>query len=276
MVGGKLQDALGVPFVVENKPGAAGIIGTDFVAKAAPDGHTLVMGSSGPLAVNPGLYGKKLPYDSIRDFAHITVVAAVPLFLVANPNFPANNVKEFIAYAKANPGKVNFGSGGSGVTNHLAMSMFKTATGIDIVHIPFKGGPPAVTALIAGDTQVMFETGPAVVPHVKAGKIKALGVGSLTRSAALPDLPTVTEQGVPDFEGIAWIGISAPAGTPPAVVNKLNAEIVKAIHQPEFREKLLVLGAEPVGNTPAEFTTYLKAEIAKWGKAVKESGATVD
>ncbi len=276
MVGQKLGDAWGQPFVIENKPGAAGIIGTDFVAKSAPDGYTLVMGSSGPLAVNPGLYGAKLPYDPIRDFAHITVVAAVPLFLVANPNFPANNVKEFIAYAKANPGKVNYGSGGSGVTNHLAMSMFKNAAGIDIVHIPFKGGPPAVTALIAGDTQVMFETGPAVVPHVKAGKLKALAVGSLKRSAALPDLPTVAEQGLADFEGIAWIGISAPAGTPAPVINRLNAEIVKAINAADFRERLLVLGAEPVGNSPAEFTTYLKAEIAKWGRAVKESGATVD
>ena len=275
----KLTEAWGQPVIVDNRPGAAGIIGTDLVAKSQPDGYTLVMGSSGPMAVNPGLYGAKLPYDPVRDFAPITVVVSVPLFIVAHPSFPPNTVKELIAYAKANPGKINYASGGSGVTNHLAMEMFKSTAGIDLMHVPFKGGPPALTALIAGDVQVMFETGPGAMPHVKTGRLKAIAVGSLKRSAAAPDVPTVAESGGPEFrnfESVAWIAISAPAGTPQPIVNKLNAEIVKIVNMPDIRERFLVLGAEPVGNTPAEFAAYLKSEIAKWGKVIKESGAKVD
>jgi tripartite-type tricarboxylate transporter receptor subunit TctC len=272
----KLTETTGQPFVVENRPGAAGIIGTDLVAKSAPDGYTLVMGSSGPLAVNPGLYGAKLPYDPVRDFAPITVAAAVPLFIVAHPGFPPGTVKELIAYAKANPGKINYASGGSGVTNHLAMEMFKSLAGVDMVHVPFKGGPPALTALIAGDVSVMFETGPGALPHVKAGRLKAIAVGSLQRSVAMPDLPTVAESALPGFEAIAWIAISAPTGTPRPIIQKLNSEIVKILQQPDVKERFLALGAEPVGNTPEEFAAYLKAEIAKWGKVIRESGATVD
>jgi tripartite-type tricarboxylate transporter receptor subunit TctC len=276
IVGQKMTEVTGQPFVVENKPGAAGIIGTDFVAKSPPDGYTLVMGSSGPLAVNPGLYGAKLPYDPVKDFAHITVVASVPLFIVAHPSFPPNTVKELIAYAKANPGKINYASGGSGVTNHLAMEMFKSVAGVDLMHVPYKGGPPALSALIAGDVSVMFETGPGALPHVKAGRLKAIAVGSLKRSAGAPEVPTVDESALPGFEAIAWIAISAPAGTPQPVIAKLNAEIVKIVNLPDVKERLLVLGAEPVGNSPAEFSAYLRAEIAKWGKVIKESGARVD
>jgi tripartite-type tricarboxylate transporter receptor subunit TctC len=272
----KLTDSTGQSFIVENRPGAAGIIGTDLVAKSAPDGYTLVMGSSGPMAVNPGLYGAKLPYDPARDFAPITVVVSVPLFIVAHPAFPPNSVKELIAYAKANPGKINYASGGSGVTNHLAMEMFKSTTAIDMVHVPYKGGPPALAALIAGDVSVMFETGPGVMPHVKSGRLKAIAVGSLQRSVAAPEVPTVAESGIPGFEAVAWISIAAPAGTPPAIINKLNAEIVRIVALPDIRERFLALGAEPVGNTPEEFAAYLKSEIAKWGKVIKESGARVD
>ncbi len=271
----KLSESLGQPFVVENKAGAGGIIGTELVAKSVPDGYTLLMGSSGPLAVNPGLY-HKLPYDPIKDFVPITLAVTVPLFLVAHPSFPATNVKELVVYAKANPGKINYASGGSGVTNHLAMELFKSTAGLFMVHIPYKGGPPALTDLIAGQVSVMFETGPGALPHVKTGRLKALAVGSVTRSSAMPNLPTVAESGYPGFDAVAWIGLVAPAGTPQAIVNKLNAEVVKALKMPDIRERFLALGTHPVGNSPEEFGSYMKSEIAKWGKVVKSSGAKVD
>ena len=275
-IGQKLSEIYGQPFVVENRPGAAGIIGTDLVAKSPADGYTLLMCSSGVFAVNPGLYGAKLPYDPVKDFAPITVAVSVPLFLVANANFPPSTVKELIAYAKANPGKVNFGSGGNGVTNHLAMELLRSTAGIDMVHVPYKGGPPALTGLIAGETQVMFETGPGALPHVKTGKLKAIAVGASTRSSAAPEVPTVAESGLPGFEAVAWICMAAPAGTPQPIVNKLRGDIVKVLAMPDVKEKFIALGADPVGNTPEEFSAYLKTEIAKWGKVVKDSGAKVD
>lgn len=275
-IGQKLGELYNQPFVVENRPGAAGIIGTDLVAKAPADGYTLLMCSSGVMAVNPGLYGVKLPYDPVKDFAPITVAVAVPLFLVANTSFPPNTVKELIAYAKANPGKVNFGSGGNGVTNHLAMELLRSTAGLDMVHVPYKGGPPALTGLIGGEVQVMFETGPGALPFVKNGKLKAIAVGSAKRSSAAPEVPTVAESGLPGFEGVAWICMVAPAGTPQPIINKLHADVVKVLAMPDIRERFSALGAEPVGNTPEEFSAYLKAEIAKWGKVVKDSGAKVD
>ncbi len=274
-LGQKLSESLGQPFVVENKAGAGGIIGTDLGAKSAPDGYTLIMSSSGPLAVNPGLY-RKLPYDPIKDFVPITLAAIVPLFLVAHPSFPANSVKELVAYAKSKPGRVDYASGGNGVTNHLAMELFKSAAGLFMVHVPYKGGPPALNDLIAGQVSVMFETGPGALPHVKTGRLKALAVGSVTRSSAMPNLPTVAESGYPGFEAVAWIGLVAPTGTPQPIVNKLNAEVLKALKMPDIRERFLALGADPVGNSPEEFGSYIKSEIAKWGKAVKSSGAQVD
>ena len=275
-IGQKLSQIYGQPFVVENRPGAAGIIGTDLVAKAPADGYTLVMFSSGVFAVNPGLYGAKLPYDPVKDFAPITVAVSVPLFLVANASFSPNTVKELIAYAKANPGKVNFASGGNGVTNHLAMELFRSTAGLDMVHVPYKGGPPALTALIAGEVQVMFETGPGALPHVKTGKLKAIAVGSAKRSSAAPEVPTVAESGLPGFESIAWICMAAPAGTPEPIINKLHGDIVKVLAMPDIKERFSALGADPVGNTPEEFSAYLKAEIGKWSAVVKNSGAKVD
>jgi tripartite-type tricarboxylate transporter receptor subunit TctC len=197
-------------------------------------------------------------------------------FGIANPSFPPNNIKELVAYAKANPGKIAYASSGSGITNHLAMELFKSVAGIDMLHVPYKGGPPAVTDLIGGQVQVMFETGPGALPHVKSGKLKAIAVSSLKRSAAMPGLPTVAESGYPGFESIAWIGISAPAGTPKDIIAKLHTEIVKIVNMPDIKERFLALGTESVGSTPEEFAAYLKSEIAKWGKVVKESGATVD
>ena len=271
----KLTESLGQSVYVDNRPGAAGIIGTEVAIKAGGDGYTLLMSSSGPLAVNPGLYSK-LPYDPVKDLAPITVIATVPLFLVAHPSLAANNVQELIALAKQRPGQINYASGGSGVTNHLVMEMFKSAAGIDLVHVPYKGGPPALTDLMAGQVSVMFETGPGALPHVRSGKLKALAAGSLKRSAAMPELATVAEQGIPGFDGVAWIAFAAPAGTPKPIVDRLHAETVKILALPEIRERLVSLGTEPVGNTPEEFSAYLRSEIAKWGKVVKESGAKVD
>ena len=271
----KLTESLGQSVFVDNRPGAAGIIGTEVAIKAGGDGYTLLMSSSGPLAVNPGLYAK-LPYDPLRDLAPITLVASVPLFLVAHPSLPANNVPELIALAKQRPGEINYASGGSGVTNHLVMEMFKSAAGVNLVHVPYKGGPPALTDLIAGQVSVMFETGPGALPHVRSGKLKALATGGARRSMAMPKLATVAEQGIAGFDGVAWIGFVAPAGTPRAIVDRLNEETVKILALPDVRERFVSQGAEPVGNSPGEFAAYIKAEIAKWGKVIRESGAKVD
>src|SRR4051812_45165934 len=275
LVAEKLSSRLGQSFFVDNKPGAAGIIGTELVVKAPPDGYTLQMNSSGPLSVNPGLYAK-LPYDPVRDLQPISIAATVPLFLVVHPSLAANSVKELVALAKSQPGKLNYASGGSGVTNHLVMEMFKFAASLDMTHVPYKGGPPAVTDLIAGQVSLMFETGPGILPHVRSGKLRALGVGSVKRSAATPDLPTIAEQGYPGFDGVAWIGLVAPAGVPRAIVDKLAAETAAIIALPDVRERLLALGAEPAANSPDEFGAYIKSEIAKWGKVIKESGARVE
>jgi tripartite-type tricarboxylate transporter receptor subunit TctC len=271
----KLSESTGQNFFVENRPGAAGIIGSEIVKKADPDGYTLLMSSSGPLAVNPGLYAN-LPYHPLKDFAPVSITAIVPLFLVANPAFPPNNVQELLAYARPLPGRINYGSGGSGVTNHLAMEMFKADANLFLVHIPYKGGPPAVTDLIAGQISLMFETGPGVLPQVRAGKLKALAVGSAKRSIAMPALPTVAESGVPGFDGVAWVGLVAPAGTPKAVVDKLNAEVHKISAMPDIRERYIGLGAEPSAQTPEQFAAFIQTEMDKWGRVIKRSGARVD
>ena len=271
----KLTARLGQPFVVDNKPGAAGIIGSEAALKSPPDGYTLLCSSSGPLAVNPSLYSK-LPYDPVADVQPIALAARVPLFLVVNPAAPYRNVKDLTDAARASPGKINYASGGSGVTNHLAMEMLKSATGVNLTHVPYKGGPPAVSDLIAGHVTVMFETGPAVVPHVKAGKLRAIGAGGASRSSALPELPTVAEQGVPGFDAVAWIGLVGPAGMPQPIVQKLNAELNAIFNLPDVRERLVALGAEPAPNSVEEFRAYIRAEMAKWGKAVRDSGASVD
>lgn len=271
----KLSEAMGQQFVVDNRAGAGGIIGTDLVAKAPADGYTLLMSSSGPLAVNPSLY-RKLPYNVEKDFAPITLAALVPLFVVANPSFPPNTVGELVAYAKANPGKISYASGGNGVTNHLAMEMFKSVAGVYMTHIPYRGGPPAVTDLIAGQVSVMFETGPGALPHVHSGKLKALAVASTARSSAAPNLPTISESGLPGFDAVAWIGLVAPRGTPPAIITRLNAEVTRILRLPEIKDRFQALGAEPAGNTPEQFAAYIQLETIKWGKAVKASGAKVD
>lgn len=268
----KLTARLGQPFIVDNKPGASGIIGSDIALKSPADGYTLLFSSSGPLAVNPSLYSK-LPYDPVADIQPIALAARVPLFLVVNPGAPYRTLKDLVDAAKAEPGKINYASGGSGVTNHLAMEMLKSELNLDLTHVPYKGGPPAVSDLIAGHVTVMFETGPAVVPHVNAGKLRALAVGSASRSPALPLLPTIAEQGLPGFDAVAWIGLVGPAGIPAPIVQKLNAEVGAVFSMPEVRERLVALGAEAAPNSVEEFRAYIRSEMTKWGKAVRDSGA---
>ena len=245
----KLSQQLGQQFVVENKPGAAGIIATQAAMSSPADGYTLLISSSGPLAVNPGLYSK-LPYDPVKDFTPVAGIAIVPLILVVNPNFPASSVKELVTMAKAKPKDVNYASGGSGVTNHLVMEMFRGAAGIDMTHIPYKGGPPAVTDLIGGQVNVMFETTVAVLPFVKQGKLRALAVSSAKRISSAPEIPTVAELGYPGFSGVPWVAIMAPANTPAPIVAKLNAEVNKALNTKEIRDQFVAQGVEPMVMSP--------------------------
>ena len=274
-LGAELGPELGTTIIVDNRAGAAGIIGMQATAKSPPDGYTLMMSSSTTLAINPTLYSK-LPYDPVADFAPVTPVAKLPLYLVVNADAPVRNIKEFVEYVKASPGKYNFGSAGSGLTNHLAMEMFRSAAGLDMVHVPYKGGPAAMTDLIAGRLTAMFETGPGIRPHLDSGRIRALAVSSLERSSILPDLPTIAESGYPGFEAIAWVGLVAPAGTPPAILDQVSKGVNKVLRQPKLAEHLQSLGGTPYGTTPEEFAAYIKSEMKLWGDAVRASGAKVD
>lgn len=271
----KLSESLGQQFYVENKPGAASIIGSEAAAKSPNDGYTLFMGSSGSLAVNPGMYAK-LPYDPIRDFVPISLTLKVPFFVVVNPSVPAGSVKELVAFLKANPNKVNFGSAGNGASNHLSTELFKSVTGVQIVHVPYKGSPPAVTDLLSGQIGMMFETGPLIMPHAKSGRLKVLAVGSAQRSLAAPELVTVAESGYPGFETVGWAGLLAPAGTPRDIVAKLNAEVVKILSQPEVTGRFVTLGAELVSSSADDFGAYIRSETVKWGKVIRDSGAKAD
>ena len=271
----KMSETLGQQFFIENRPGAASIIGSEAAAKAPNDGYTLFMGSSGSLAVNPGMYAK-LPYDAARDFTPIAQAMKVPFFIVVRNDFPATTVKDLVAYLKANPDRVNFGSAGSGASNHLSTELFKSVAGVSMIHVPYKGSPPAVTDLLGGQIGLMFETGPLVLPHVKSGRLKFLAVGSTQRSSALPELPTIAESGYPGFETVGWAGLLAPAGTPREIISKLNAEAVRILGQPELKERFVAMGAELVSGTPEEFGAYIKSETAKWGKVIRDSGAKAE
>ena len=261
--------------IVENKAGAGGNIGADFVAKSAPDGYTVVMGALSTHAVNPSLYAK-MPYDAQKDFAPITLVAITPNVLVVNPSLPVHSVKELIAYAKAHPGKLSFGSGSIGSAGHLAGELFKVDTGVDMVHVPYKGAAPAMQALLAGDTQLMFDNLASSMAQVKAGKLRALAVTTAQRSSFAPDLPTLAEAGVPGFDISTWFGLLAPAGTPPAVIEKWNASVTRILSAPDMRARLAAQGAEASPDTPAEFSKFIATEIAKYARVVKASGARVD
>ena len=271
----KLTETWGQPVVVENKPGAGGNIGADLVAKSPPDGYTILLGALSTHAVNPNLYAK-MPYDAVKDFAPISLIAITPNVLVVNAASPVNNVREFIAYAKANPGKLAFGSGSNGSAGHLAGELFKVETGSDAVHVPFKGGAPATQALLAGDTQFMFDNLANAMAQVKAGKLKALAVTTAQRSPLVPELPTMAEAGLPGFDISTWYGLFAPAGTPTAIVAKWNADVTRILNSPDVRARLVADGAEPSPNTPEQFAQMIARELSKYARIVKASGAKVD
>jgi len=274
MMGPKLTDLWGQQVVVDNRPGAGTIIGTDLVAKAAPDGYTLVMVYTGH-ATNPGLHSK-LPYDTLRDFAPVTLATTLPIIVVAHPSLPAGSVKELIALAKARPGQIAFATSGNGSTGHLAGELFKSVARVNLLHIPYKGSAPAIADVLGGQVAITFDGLPAALPHVQAGKLRAIAMTSLERSPLLPDVATIAESGFPGFSSDAWFGVLAPARTPPAVVQQLNANMVKVLQLPEIRDRLVAMGYRPIANTPEQFDAFIRAEIAKWGKVIKESGARLD
>ena len=267
----KLADTFGQQIVIDNRTGSGGTIGTETGARAAPDGYTLVMGGTGTLALSPHLQ-KKLPYDPVRDFAPVTMLIASPYVLVVHPSVAAANVKELVALAKARPGQINYGSGGNGSAPHFASEMFNTAAGIKLVHIPYKGSTPAVIDLIGGQVQVMFTGIPSVLSYIKSSRVRALAVTGRERTAALPDVPTVIESGVPGYVVSPWFGVLVPARTPQAIISTLHREIVKVLRTPAIRERFPTEGVDPVGDTPEHFGAYIKEELVKWGKVVADTG----
>jgi tripartite-type tricarboxylate transporter receptor subunit TctC len=275
IVGVKLGELVGQSVVVENRAGASGTIAADGTAKSAGDGYTVLMGQSTSIVIAPQLY-PKLPYDTLRDLKPVTLVAEVPNVMVVHPSVPANTVKELIALAKAKPEMLNFGSSGNGAPSHLAGEMFKSATGTRLVHVPYKGAGPAVNALIAGEIQVMFAPIVAVLPQVKSGRLRALGVTSAKRSAAAPDLPTLAETGLTGYEISSWFGLFVPASTPAAVVDKLFKETSRVLKSTDVIERFAKEGAEPVGSTPADFNNYVRAEFVKYNKVIKDNNIKAD
>ncbi len=274
VIGQRLQAQTGQPFVVENRPGAGGNTGAEAVARSAPDGYTLLVGTTAH-AINPSLF-KNLSYNFSRDFAPISQLTSGPLVVVVHPALPAKSIGELITLAKADPGKLNFASSGNGQSTHLSAELFNTVAGTQIKHIPYKGSAPALADTIGGQTQLMFDTMLSAMPHVRAGKLRALAVTSAKRSPAAPEIPTVAESGLPGFEAIAWNGLLAPAGTPRDVLLKISTELRGAMEQPDVRERFEAQGFAAAWNTPEAFSTFIGAEIEKWGRVVKVSGATVE
>jgi tripartite-type tricarboxylate transporter receptor subunit TctC len=270
----KFSDAWGQPSFVENKPGGNTVIGTDFVAKAPADGYTLLVVAF-PFAVTPSLY-KTLPYDTVKDFQPIALAAQSPNLLVVNPAVNVNSVGELIAMAKAKPDSLSYASTGNGSSNHISMELFKTLAGVRIVHIPYKGSAPAVTDLLGGQVQVMFDNVPNVLPQVKAGRLRALAQSGSKRSALIPEIPTVAEAGVEGYEVTVWCGLVAPAGTPKDIVQKLNAEVIRILAMPDVRERFLAQGVEPLGSTPEQFGEHIRAQMAKWAKVVQDAGVKAE
>lgn len=271
----KLSESLGQQVVVDNRASGGGRMAAEITAKAPPDGYTLLMCSISAMATSVSMYSK-LPYDPVRDFAPVTLAAVTPYLVTVQASLPANTLREFIALARAKPGQLNFGTSGSGGGAHLAVEMFNSMAGVDMVHVPYKGAALALTDLMGGHIQLTFSQPPVVSPHLKGGRVKVLATTGARRSAALPDLPTVAEAGVPGYEATSWQGVVAPAGTSRAIVAKLHAEIARALRLPEIGERLANEGSEPGGNTPDEFAAFIKREIAKWAKVVRESGLKAD
>ena len=270
----KLTESWGQQVIVDNKAGASGTIGSELVAKSPADGYTLLLTATHH-AINLGMY-KQLPYDTLRDFVPVAYIAASPNLLLLHPSVPANNVRELIAYAKSKPGGHNYASSSVGGATHLTGELFKTAAGIELQHIPYKGAAPAMTDLLGGQVPMMIDVIPTALAHVRSGRLKAIAVTSARRTTVMPEVPTVAESGLPGFEAISWFGLYAPAATPKDTVNKLNADFNRVLQLPEVKEKLAAQGAEPIAMTPEQFASYLKVEIAKWAKAIKESGAKAE
>ena len=274
LVGKKMTEAWGQPVVIDNRPGAGGNLGSALVAKAPPDGYTLLIGSVGPLAINATLY-PNMPYDHLKDFAPICLVAEVPNMLVVHPTVPVHSVQDLVDLARARPGTLNYGSTGNGTTGHLSGELLNEQAKIDLVHVPYRGAT-AVTDLLGGQIQLMFATIPSVIQHVRAGSLRAIAVTSGRRSPALPDIPTVAEAGYPGFEASSWFGFVAPTGTPGPIIRKLHALIADIVRMPDINEQLSSQGADPVGSTPEEFGQYMQRETEKWAKVVKASGIRLD
>lgn len=274
ILGQELNEGLGEPVVVDNRPGAGGNIGARLAAKAPTDGYTLFICAVG-VTISPSIYSK-LGYDPVKDFAPVALVASVPLVVVVHPPLPVNSIQELIGLAKSQPGKLNYASGGVGTSGHLATELFKSMTGVNMTHIPYKGGGPAVTAILGGETKVFFAGMPPALPHVKAGKLRPLGVTSVKRFPGLPDVPTAIEAGLAGFEADNWHGILVPTGTPRSVVRKLNAETVRALKRPEVKAAFGEAGAVPLASTPEQFAAYIRAEVKKWAKVVKDAQIRVD
>jgi tripartite-type tricarboxylate transporter receptor subunit TctC len=275
LIGQKLTEKFKQTVVVENRPGAGGNIGTAYVAKAPPDGYTIMMGTIGTQAINPSLY-KKMPYDAAKDFVPITRAAMVPNLLVVNKDAPYNTLAEMMAFGKANPGKLTYGSSGNGTTLHLSGELFNLMSGSKITHIPYKGSTPAVADLLGGQISMIFDNMPSVIQQVKSGRLKALAVTSAQRNPQLPEIPTIQELGVAGYEVWSWFGLLAPAATPKPIVDKLNASIVDIIKQPDVQAKIIELGAVPVPETSAEFGAFIEAETVKWAKVIKEANIGID
>lgn len=266
----KLSQSVGQQVVVDNRPGASTMIGGELVARAAPDGHTLLMGIS-TLAINPAMF-KKVPYDALKDFVPIAQAVWLPNLLVVHPSVPVKTVKELIAFAKARPGQLNFGSAGTGTNPHLSMELFRIMAGLKMVHVPYKGSAPGVIDLLAGHVALMTPNIMTPLPHVRAGRLRALGVTSAKRPQGVPDIPTIAESGLPGYEAVQWYGVLAPAGTPGDIISRLSTEIVRALRTADVREQLVRGGAEPVANSPEEFAAFIRAETVKWAKVVKDAG----
>jgi len=270
----KLDEAWGQPVVVDNRPGAGTIIGTEIVAKAAPDGYTVILVATS-FTVNPAMYSK-LPFDPVNDFTPISLVANFPMMLVVNPQVPVSSVKELIDFLKAKPGQINFSSIGNGTTQHLAGELFKSMAGVDMVHVPYKGSGPSMMSVVSGETSVTIESAFLLSPQVKAGRLRALAGTAMKRASIAPDLPTISESGIPGYDVSTWVGLLAPAGTPQEVVQKWQQQIARVLQIPEVRERQISQGVDPVGSTPEHFAEFIKTEIAKWGKVVKQAGIKLD
>ena len=275
LISNKLSELLGQQMVVDNRGGGGGVVGTELVAKASPDGYTLLMGSITTNAVNPALY-KKLPYDHIRAFSGISMVGTVPNVLVVHPGVPAKSMKDFIAYAKANTGKVNYGSSGIGSAPHLSMELIRSMTGVAMTHVPYKGAGAAVADVLGGQLQALCSSLAGLLPHIKSGRVRALAVTTMKRNPQLPEVPTVAESGLPGYEVTIWYAVFVPAGTPRAVISRLNTGTVNALNSPDLKDRLTLQGLDVAGSTPAELDAFVKAETVKWAKVVKESGAQLE